>query len=81
MDNLIETVNLAPILERHGIEIPSTNFEMFYNSISADSDLSGAIEEIEDEIERYFRQLKLPDQPNLYDKLILCLREKQWGQE
>ncbi len=76
MDNLVEVVGLGSILERHGIRVIEPNFELLYNRLATSARYTEALKEIENEIEEYFRKLVLPDKPNLYDKLILCFREK-----
>lgn len=77
MANFVETLELASILKRHGIRHrKETNFEALYSRIASKPEYSDAAAEIERAIYGYFRQLKLPDGPNVYDHLVLSLRDK-----
>ena len=51
-----------------------TNFEAAYSRLLERD--SAQTEPIEDAIADYFRQLRLPDEANLYDALLLSLRKK-----
>lgn len=55
-------------------KLAETDFEAAYSRL-ADSDAE-ELSEINDLVSEYFTQLELPDEPNLYDVLQLCLREK-----
>ncbi|QQR88649.1 MAG: hypothetical protein IPJ88_10380 [Myxococcales bacterium] len=75
MSNLVETVGLGPVLKKH--EIPfrkNQNFERLYATLLEQQ--HEATSEIEDLIRCYFSKLQLPEQPTLYDHLVISLREK-----
>ncbi len=77
MKNFVETLELAPLLKRHGIPFrKGMNFEALYSRIASKPEYSQAATELESAIYAYFRQLQLPDGPNVYDHLVLSLREK-----
>lgn len=76
MNDLIEVVGLGPILKSAGISYQGENFEVIYGSLSKDPDKKVVVEAIKDHIFDYFVQLQLPDQPTIYDHLVLSLREK-----
>lgn len=70
MNNLEEAANLGPILSRNGMNPPIPDFEAFFSQLSHNESNRTFLSEIEEAIEGYFRQLQLPDKPNLYDYLI-----------
>ncbi len=76
MDNLIEVVGLEPLLKNARIEHQGKNFEVLYSLLSKDPENAAVLETIEKHIFEYFSQLLLPDEPTLYDHLILSLRKK-----
>jgi hypothetical protein len=76
MKDLVEVVGLTPLLKKAGIGAYNNNFEELYSRIYADEKLQGLLKEIENKIYNYFSSLELPDDPTLYDHLVLSLREK-----
>lgn len=76
MKDLVEVVGLTRLLEKAGIAAYNNNFEELYSRIYAEEKLQGLLREIENKIYHYFSSLELPDQPTLYDHLVLSLREK-----
>lgn len=76
MNNLIDIVGLAQILERHAIDTDITNFEEFYDELAAGDKNQDLLQEIEQTIRNYFCKLELVDKATLYDYLLLSLREK-----
>lgn len=74
MDNFVETVNgLSDYLGKCGIDYKGQNFEDLYNSLYEDSQYDEIRQPIEEIIYDYFAQMELPDEPTLYDHLILSL--------
>jgi len=76
MDNLVEVVGLEPVLERNGIEYGGKNFEAIYSELYDKNAYQETLRVIENQIRAYFRELKLPPYPTIYDHLVLSLREK-----
>lgn len=73
MNDFAETVGLTEFLTANGID-PNQNFEEIFSGLHE----KGRIDEIkviENIVEDYFRYLVLPDQPTIYDHLVLSLRE------
>ena len=74
MCDLITTLKLNTLLEKHGVSNEQKNFKDVYSSIyETKPELAS---EIEDKIYSYFSSFKIPDELTLYDYLILFLREK-----
>ena len=76
MDDLVEVLDLGPLLDRHSVEWRGRNFEELYSHLLSDSRLSPLVRDLEEAIRGYFSKLQLPDSVTLYDELVLSLREK-----
>ncbi len=77
MDNFVDVVGLRNILERHQLgHLAEQNFEDVYSNIHAAQTKHVALQEIESAVDSYFRRLALPDNPTIYDYLVLSLRPK-----
>ena len=75
MADLIQTLGLGPILAQSGVNFEeSVNFEELYSQIASMQRYRNLKENIELRIEEYFSDLQLPDEPTLYDYLLLSLR-------
>jgi hypothetical protein len=76
MDNFIDLVGLREIVERLPSELRSSNFETLYSKLHNNDPNSKEIQEIEWIVHDYFRNMHLPDEPTIYDYLVLSLRPK-----
>lgn len=76
MMNFVETIGMEAIADNTGIPWRGRNFEEFYSDLHADTSKSKERDQVERYIFQYFSRLELPDQPTIYDYLILSLREK-----
>ncbi|OGF54587.1 MAG: hypothetical protein A2Z21_06865 [Candidatus Fraserbacteria bacterium RBG_16_55_9] len=76
MDNLVEVLQLAAELDKHGIEHKGRNFEGIYSKLYKNGHYSDLVAEIEMRVREYFSSLMLPEYPTLYDHLVLSLRPK-----
>ena len=73
MGDLTEVLGLTKLLRNWNIN-PNQNFEEIFSDLYK-QDKTCEIKEIETIVENYFKQLELPDQPTIYDHLVLSLRE------
>jgi hypothetical protein len=73
MQDLVDVVGLRPLLEKSAVD-PDRNFEEIFSDLQESGNVD-RIAEIQEAIESYFRRLRLPDEPTLYDHLVLSLRE------
>ena len=73
MNDLVETLDLSPIIERSGI-FQSEDFEAVYSRLAANPQHDATRREIEREIETYFSSLNLPEEATIYDRILLSLR-------
>lgn len=76
MENLIDVVGLADIVDAAGLEGGNRNFEEIYSRLHAQDPNSHTVVEIEKRVANYFVGLTLPPTPTIYDYLVLALRPK-----
>jgi len=76
MDNFIDVVGLVDIVNTLPEEFRAKNFEKLYSKLLKTNSQSNEILEIETRVYNYFRDMKLPDEPTIYDYLVLSLRPK-----
>ena len=74
MNDLVECVGIEDIICKSGYD-PNTNFEAIYSQIYRDGNTS-ALRELDDVIRQYFAEIVLPEEPTIYDYLMLSLRPK-----
>lgn len=74
MADFVDKIGIHDLVLRSG-HIPTDNFEKIYSDIysAGDADL---LKELDETIRKYFDALLLPDEPTLYDYLVLSLRPK-----
>ncbi len=75
MADLVQMLDLQPLLDAHGIEDTGTDFEEVCARLR-ERGKAGALAEMEHRLTSYFGSLRLPAQPTLYDRLIASLRSK-----
>ncbi len=76
MNNLTEVVGLTDLIQYIPKKLYDKNFETLYSNLHSDDSNSEIIKEIELRINRYFRNMELPNEPTIYDYLVLSLRNK-----
>jgi len=76
MDELVEVVGLQPILKEYKIHYERRNFESLYSELYKIDSESSVLKAIEEKIRAYFTSLEIPNEPTLFDHLLLCLRPK-----
>lgn len=76
MRNFAQILDLEDLLKKNNILPPYDDFEAIYSDISLDPKKEELKLIIEQKIQDYFYSLELPDEPTLYDHLILSLRSK-----
>ena len=74
MNNFVETVSgLADYLDECGIEHIGQNFEDLYSALYENPQYDEVRQNVEVIIYDYFAGMELPDEPTLYDHLVLSL--------
>ena len=76
MNNFVEVIGLQDIIEKIPQELKSDNFETLYANLHKANPGGDEIREIEKRIKDYFGDMVLPDEPTIYDYLVLSLRSK-----
>ena len=74
MRDLAEILDLVNLFPDHLRGLAVTDFEAAFSQLSLTSIEISA--QVEQRIHDYFTGMKLPDEPTLYDVLLLCLRPK-----
>lgn len=74
MRDLAETREIKPMLQGWGID-PAQNFEDVFSDLHEKNETE-KLRRIERMVEGYFSRLALPEEPTLYDHLVLSLRGK-----
>lgn len=78
MNNFLEVLDIEDLISRTGLSFASTNFEDIYSEIHKNPDLNDIRKELENVVYDYFQGMELPDQPTIYDHLVLSLRNKDY---
>jgi hypothetical protein len=76
MIDLVHVLGLRPLLQKWGVTGAIGDFEDLYSRLAGQPAHSHLCLELEAAVESYFSSLELPDEPTLYDHLILSLRQK-----
>ncbi len=76
MENFIEVLGLTDILDKLPTKFRTKNFEILYSNLHKDNPQSAEIKQIERRVYNYFSDMKLPDEPTIYDYLVLSLRPR-----
>lgn len=76
MNNFIEELGLGDILKNINLTTSSCNLEDIYSELYDNKIYKPERDKLEESINDYLSELKLPDYPTIYDFLILSLRDK-----
>lgn len=77
MNQLAQITSIKRVLEEYGINADTIeNFESFFSSLHSENSNSPLIAKIEKEIYAYYENMYLPDEPTIYDYLVLSLTDK-----
>lgn len=76
MANLIDVLDLHRLFEAYGVDAHDAEFERLYSALHTDRSMADLCRELEARVREYFLMLQLPEEPTIYDYLVLALREK-----
>lgn len=76
MNGLIKKLNLEELLEDVELQTESENLEDIYSELYEREECADVVKELEERLYAYFASLELPDEPTIYDLLILSLTNK-----
>lgn len=74
--DFVEVIGLEDLMSEAGISPPFDDFEAIYSAIAEDAGRTEVRSKIDSAVSSYFESLELPDEPTLYDHLVLSLRPK-----
>jgi len=74
MADLVDALDLKTLIAEWNIN-PDQGFEDIFSELYERRE-TGKIEILEDAVEAYFRDMRLPEKPTIYDHLLLSLREQ-----
>lgn len=76
MNGMMQKLKLQELLVRANIHTKSDNLEDIYSELYMRPECKNIVFELENRIYQYFVSLELPDEPTIYDYLILSLTQK-----
>ena len=76
MSGLIEKLELCDVIAGVSLQTKSDNLEDIYSELVLRPECAEIVKELEARIYKYFSSLRIPDEPTVYDFLILSLTEK-----
>lgn len=76
MDNFIDIIGLSDLIEDVPENLRDNNFEKLYGNLHRENPNSEILIEIENRIKEYFGNMELPNEPTIYDYIVLSLRNK-----
>ncbi|NFD04997.1 hypothetical protein EXN50_00445 [Clostridium botulinum] len=76
MNGFIDKLGMRELINDVELETDSDNLEDIYSEIHQKPEYSEALKELDDRIFSYFSEFEIPDEPTVYDCLVLSLRKK-----
>jgi hypothetical protein len=79
MLDLVEATGVDRLLSKaHVGWAKGDNFEVLYQAMVVDANKASLVRDIEEQIRDYFCAIEIPERANLYDRLLLSLRAKDY---
>ncbi|MBD5452095.1 MAG: hypothetical protein HDR25_05595 [Lachnospiraceae bacterium] len=78
MQGFIDNLGLRPILNEVEIKTTSDNLEEIFSELKSRQDCEKIVTDLENRIVSKFSELVIPDEPTVYDYLLLSLRKKDF---
>lgn len=72
MQDIIQVIGLGDLIPE---DLDTENFELVYDSLFHRKDKRKNLGELEKRVRDYFSSIQIPDEPTIYDHLVLSLRE------
>lgn len=76
MNNFLEELQLQDLLQGIQLQTTSRNIEDIYSELFDREDCAEVKQKLEERIHKYFSELRIPDEPTIYDLLLLSLRKE-----
>lgn len=78
MRDLVDILNIESDLRNFDVDGDFSDFELIYSQLNSRPECGEFLQRVNDSIWDYFRSMKLPEFPTIYDKLLLSLRSKDY---
>lgn len=76
MDGFIETLGMREVIADLNLSTQSENLEDIYSELAERTEYNSVRNQLDSSIRNHFNAFEIPDEPTIYDLLILALREK-----
>ena len=77
LSNIHKVLNLTDMLDGYEFSVEELeNFELLFSNINGKREWAKLQNYLESAVKNYFKELELPDEPTIYDYLVLSLTEK-----
>lgn len=76
MDNFVDVVGLQDLFDQASDDLKASNFEAFYTNLHNSDPSDPLLGDIQQRVQNYFGDMKLPPEPTIYDYMVLALRDK-----
>lgn len=76
MNGFIKSLGMTEILKEVSLQTSSNNLEDIYSELHHRPECDAIRQDLDRRIREYFSELEIPDEPNIYDLLLLALRKK-----
>ncbi len=76
MNGFVDTLGMSEIVHNINLDTKSNNLEDIYSELVEKPEYAHVTKKLEAEIYNYFSALELPDEPTVYDYLVLSLTSK-----
>ncbi|EJL6830983.1 hypothetical protein ACOCGM_001600 [Vibrio cholerae] len=76
MDGFLEKLGLSEVIADLNLVTQSDNLEDIYSEIAERDEYADVRSELDTRIRNYFSEFEIPDEPTIYDFLLLSLRKK-----
>ena len=71
MDGFIEKLGMSSVIDKVGLHTNSNNLEDIYTELFERPDCESVRKQLDKKIRKYFSCLEIPDEPNIYDLILL----------
>lgn len=76
MDGFLKKLGMEETIKSLNLDTKSENLEDIYSELFEKDEYTDIRNKLDEEIRKYFSKFKIPDEPTIYDFLILSLRKK-----
>ncbi|WP_064608100.1 hypothetical protein [Photobacterium sp. J15] len=76
MDGFIEKLGMSEVIAKLNLVTNSNNLEDIYSELADREEYSDVRDVLDNRIREYFDEFEIPNEPTIYDFLLLSLREK-----